>query len=160
MCGHFNESPTAMKLSLFIAASAILGSVGALLLPVPRHASFLTMKTLTSRNTHLQMANDDGEKKGNFFTNFKDELDSFVDDAINRRLGNGAQYYGKRKSSFYGEDDSKKKVDRKQFDPTEDYRGPSNAGYFKWKVDEETGEVFPVTRLKEKNIEKKIRKRK
>merc|ERR1739838_795228 len=38
-------------------------------------------------------------------TNFFEELDAFVDDATARRLGNGAQYYGKRKSSFYGSND-------------------------------------------------------
>jgi hypothetical protein len=37
----------------------------------------------------------------------------------------------------------------------EDYRGPSNAGYFKWLPDPETGELKPVTRLREVNIEKK-----
>ncbi len=42
-------------------------------------------------------------------------------------------------------------------DPLEDYRGPSNAGYFKWMPDEETGELKPVTRLREVNIEKKSR---
>mmetsp|Transcript_26466 Transcript_26466/g.52724 ORF Transcript_26466/g.52724 Transcript_26466/m.52724 type:complete len:90 (-) Transcript_26466:150-419(-) len=72
----------------------------------------------------------------------------------------GPSTTAKEKVHFTAKMTPKKKVDRKQFDPTEDYRGPSNAGYFKWKVDEETGEVFPVTRLKEKNIEKKIRKRK
>ena len=39
----------------------------------------------------------------------------------------------------------------------EDYRGPSNAGYFKWVPDEETGQLKPVTRLKEINIEKRTR---
>jgi hypothetical protein len=43
------------------------------------------------------------------------------------------------------------------FEHTEDYRGPSNAGYFKWMPDEETGEMKPVTRLREVNIEKKTR---
>jgi len=41
----------------------------------------------------------------------------------------------------------------------EDYRGPSQAGYFKWMPDEETGELKPVTRLREVNIEKKTRSR-
>eukprot|EP00587_Corethron_hystrix_P014887 CAMPEP_0113311006 /NCGR_PEP_ID=MMETSP0010_2-20120614/8423_1 /TAXON_ID=216773 ORGANISM="Corethron hystrix, Strain 308" /NCGR_SAMPLE_ID=MMETSP0010_2 /ASSEMBLY_ACC=CAM_ASM_000155 /LENGTH=62 /DNA_ID=CAMNT_0000166573 /DNA_START=1096 /DNA_END=1284 /DNA_ORIENTATION=+ /assembly_acc=CAM_ASM_000155 len=41
-------------------------------------------------------------KKGNIFTTFKEEMDSFVDNAINWRLRNGAQCYGKRKNSFYG----------------------------------------------------------
>ena len=40
---------------------------------------------------------------------------------------------------------------------TEDYRGPSAAGYFKWLPDPETGELKPVTRLKEVNVEKKVR---
>jgi len=96
------------------------------------------------------------EKKG-FFANFFDELDAFVDDATSRRLGNGAQYYGKRKSSFYGNDDASRKKNKSVSDPTEDYRGPSNAGYFKWMPDPETGELKPVTRLKEKNIERKSR---
>jgi len=43
---------------------------------------------------------------------FFEELDAFVDDATSRRLGNGAQYYGKRKSSFYGKDDSNRKRDK------------------------------------------------
>jgi len=153
-----------MKISLYMTCvSGMVGCVftAALLPTSTRQNSFLSSKNLTTKNTlTLGMASEDGEKKGNFFSNFKDELDSFVDDAINRRLGNGAQYYGKRKSAFYGEGDSKKKVNRKKFDPTEDYRGPSNAGYFKWKVDEETGEVFPVTRLKEKNLERKFRSKK
>jgi len=97
------------------------------------------------------------KKKGNIFTAFKEEMDSFVDDAINRRLGAGAQYYGKRKSSFYGAGDKGKKKDRNVFDNEEDYRGPANAGYFKWMWDDETGQMIPVTRMKEKNVEKRIR---
>ena len=71
-------------------------------------------------------------------------------------MGNGAQYYGKRKSSFYGKDDSNKKKDSSVFDPTEDYFAANGAGYFKWIQDPETGEMKPVTRMKEKVIEKKI----
>merc|ERR1712127_290545 len=96
------------------------------------------------------------EKKG-FFANFFEELDAFVDDATSRRLGAGAQYYGKRKSSFYGKDDSNRKKNKNVSDATEDYRGPSNAGYFKWMPDAETGELKPVTRMREVNIEKKRR---
>lgn len=113
-------------------------------------------------NTQLQNSYDDEfeeepkkEKKG-FFANFFEELDAFVDDATSRRLGNGAQYYGKRKSSFYGKDDSNKKKDSSVFDPTEDYFAANGAGYFKWIQDPETGEMKPVTRMKEKVIEKKI----
>lgn len=58
------------------------------------------------------------------------ELDAFVDDATNRRLGNGAAFYGKRKSSFYGEEDFQKKSDKDVADPMEDYQGPKKAGYF------------------------------
>jgi len=95
------------------------------------------------------------QKKG-FFGNFFQELDNFVDDATSRRLGAGAAFYGKRKSSFYGENDSNRKKSQ-GFDSTEDYRGPNNAGYFKWMQNPETGEMEPVTRLKEKNIERKIK---
>lgn len=52
------------------------------------------------------------EKKKGFFANFFEELDALVDDATSRRLGNGAQYYGKRKSSFYGKDDVNRKRDK------------------------------------------------
>mmetsp|Transcript_27556 Transcript_27556/g.56700 ORF Transcript_27556/g.56700 Transcript_27556/m.56700 type:complete len:119 (+) Transcript_27556:188-544(+) len=57
---------------------------------------------------------DDEEppKKKGFFANFFEELDAFVDDATSRRLGNGAQYYGKRKSSFYGKNDANRKKDK------------------------------------------------
>lgn len=68
-----------------------------------------------------QSAFDDDEyeppKKKGFFANFFEELDNFVDDATSRRLGAGAQYYGKRKSSFYGKDDTNKKR-TSGFDPT------------------------------------------
>ena len=36
----------------------------------------------------------------NFFSDFMAELDAFADDAVGRRMGNGAKFYGKRKSSF------------------------------------------------------------
>lgn len=55
---------------------------------------------------------DEPQKKKGFFANFFEELDAFVDDATSRRLGAGAQYYGKRKSSFYGKDDPNKKKDK------------------------------------------------
>ena len=68
-----------------------------------------------------QSAFDDDEyeppKKKGFFAIFFEELDAFVDDATSRRLGAGAQYYGKRKSSFYGKDDANKKR-TSGFDPT------------------------------------------
>jgi len=124
-------------------------------------AAFSTCNSrISTANTQLHNSYDDEyeqpkEKKG-FFANFFEELDAFVDDATSRRLGNGAQYYGKRKSSFYGKDDSNKKKDSTVFDPSEDYRGPSNAGYFQWLQDPETGEMKPVTRMKNKVVEKKM----
>merc|ERR1719443_130817 len=78
---------------------------------------------------------------------FFQELDNFMDDAFSRRLGNGAAFYGKRKSSFYGKND-------KKADPSEDYQGPTSSGFFKWMEDEETGRMIPVTRRKNKNIER------
>mmetsp|Transcript_2447 Transcript_2447/g.3443 ORF Transcript_2447/g.3443 Transcript_2447/m.3443 type:complete len:155 (+) Transcript_2447:76-540(+) len=102
----------------------------------------------------LKMA--DGEKQGGIFGaigGFFEELDAFVDDATNRRLGNGSAFYGKRKSGFYGEDDLNRKMDKDMPDPTEDYQGPKKAGYFTW-VPDEDGQMRPVTRLKGKNIER------
>mmetsp|Transcript_15073 Transcript_15073/g.28798 ORF Transcript_15073/g.28798 Transcript_15073/m.28798 type:complete len:155 (-) Transcript_15073:393-857(-) len=105
-------------------------------------------------SSRLYMA--DGNKGGIFGAvgNFFEELDAFVDDATSRRLGNGAAFYGKRKSSFYGANDKGKKEDRNAPNPLEDYQGPAQAGYFKWMQDPETGEMKPVTRMKEKNIER------
>lgn len=53
------------------------------------------------------------DKVGSFF----EEIDSFLDDATSRRLGNGSKFYGKRKSSFYGADDKGRKKDRSVPDP-------------------------------------------
>ena len=38
------------------------------------------------------------EKKKGFFGGFFEEIDNFADDAFGRKLGNGASFYGKRKS--------------------------------------------------------------
>jgi hypothetical protein len=57
------------------------------------------------------------DKFGEFF----EELDAFVDDATSRRLGAGASFYGKRKSSFYGKDDKGKKQDKTVPDPLGEY---------------------------------------
>lgn len=54
------------------------------------------------------------DKVGEFF----DELDAFVDDATSRRLGAGSNFYGKRKSNFYGDADQGKKKNRQVADPT------------------------------------------
>jgi hypothetical protein len=65
-----------------------------------------------------------------FLDGFFQELDNFIDDAANRRLGNGAKFYGKRRSSFYGEEDPNRKRDPNVFDPEEDWRGPAGGSYF------------------------------
>ena len=46
------------------------------------------------------------------------------------------QFYGKRKSSFYGKNDSNKKRNSRVASVDEDYQGPTNTGYFVWKKDE------------------------
>ena len=62
-----------------------------------------------------------GEKIGQFWQNFQEELDAFADDAVSHRLGNGARFYGKRKSNFYGTNDTYRKKNKFVFDPKEDY---------------------------------------
>lgn len=99
---------------------------------------------------------DEPEKSKGFFTSFFEELDAFVDDATSRRLGGGAAFYGKRKSNFYGNGDKGRKMDRDMPDPTEDYQAPANGGYFKWMMDE-NGQMKPVTRMKEKVVERNPR---
>ena len=66
----------------------------------------------------------------NFIGKFLEQLDSFADDAMGRRLGNGAKFYGKRRSSFYGEDDVMRKQDPQKSDREEDYSGPAGGSYF------------------------------
>ena len=66
----------------------------------------------------------------NFFQKMLQELDNFADDAVGRRLGNGAKFYGKRRSSFYGEDDSDRKEDPSKPDTSEDFTGPGGGSYF------------------------------
>jgi hypothetical protein len=95
------------------------------------------------------------EKGGGFFqgvSKFLEELDNFVDDATARRLGNGAAFYGKRKSSFYGKKDKNRKKSSTP-DPTEDYQAPAVGGYFQWMPDE-NGQMRPVSRMKKKIIER------
>ncbi len=64
------------------------------------------------------------------FGDFFEELDNFIDDATMRRMGNGAKFYGKRKSSFYGKDDAMRKKDPKVADEAEDWRGPGGGSFF------------------------------
>ena len=68
---------------------------------------------------------------------FGQGLDDFVDDAMDRKLGNGAEFYGKRKSNFYGADDPMKSDGR----GGDQYQGPVGGGYFK-----RDAEGRPVTR--------------
>ncbi len=84
-------------------------------------ASFSLIETHHCRSmssTELQMANENNKGLFGGISNFFEELDAFVDDATSRRLGNGAAFYGKRKSGFYGEDDKGKKLDKNRPDPT------------------------------------------
>lgn len=107
----------------------------------------------TAKRAQTQLFAEE-EKKGGFFgavSNFFEELDAFVDDATARRLGNGAAYYGKRKSSFYGEADSMKKEDNSVVDSTEDYMIKSGGNY-KW-IEDENGRMKPVSRMKGTNLE-------
>ncbi|EEC50947.1 predicted protein [Phaeodactylum tricornutum CCAP 1055/1] len=109
-----------------------------------------------SRISNIQCFEQKKEEGGGFFrgvSSFFKELDAFMDDATARRLGNGAAFYGKRKSNFYGEQDKNRKRDRSMSDPMEDYQGPTNAGYFQWMPDED-GQMRPVTRMKEQIIER------
>ena len=112
--------------------------------------SYLLSQLLSNRD------DDGGESSGpfGFVGKFFEELDNFVDDATSRRLGGGAKFYGKRKSSFYGNSDEMKKMNSNVNDPTEDYQGPTNSGYFVWKKDEDTGRMTPKTRMKGKTIER------
>jgi len=120
----------------------------------------LTTATTTTSSVLLEKKWGEPEKKennilgtiGNAFGNFFEELDAFVDDATARRLGNGAAYYGKRKSSFYGSDDKMKKLDRNVSDSEEDFM--VNAGSnFKW-IKDEQGQLRPVSRMKNASVEK------
>ena len=109
--------------------------------------------TSSTSKTSLNAEQKKKKKKGNFFTNMFEELDAFMDDATARRLGNGAAYYGKRKSSFYGSDDKMKKSDRTVADSQEDYM-INAGGNYKW-VKDENGIDRPVSRMKGNSLEKK-----
>jgi hypothetical protein len=101
---------------LFIAIRDALAFSGSLYKPTSHTAGRCNIN-IDSPSILRGAFNDDDEyepqeKKKGFFANFFEELDAFVDDATSRRLGNGAQYYGKRKSSFYGKDDVNRKKDK------------------------------------------------
>ena len=104
-------------------------------------------------STQNSVCSSSSSSLNGLFDNFFEELDNFIDDATSRRLGAGSAFYGKRKSKFYGENDSGRKSDPGRADPTEDYQGPSSSGFFKWDYDEE-GQLRPVSRMKGKNLER------
>lgn len=104
---------------LLMATAAILHETNSFSIARPTTLSCPAMCTPSIPSQLFESSDDENyeppkEKKG-FFANFFEELDAFVDDATSRRLGNGAQYYGKRKSSFYGKDDANKKRDKVSF---------------------------------------------
>jgi len=142
------------SIQLFLSSALLLATCTNAFVP-HHHASMIVTTTTKQQINGIRMANDDGDqpKKG-FFANFLEELDNFVDDATSRRLGNGAAFYGKRKSSFYGNEDGMKKTDNSVTDNTEDYLGPSSSGYFKW-MEDENGSMTPVSRRKNVNLEKR-----
>jgi hypothetical protein len=51
---------------------------------------------------------------------------------MDRKLGNGASFYGKRKSNFYGTKDEMKKADPRLKNEEEDYKGNAGGSYFIW----------------------------
>jgi hypothetical protein len=139
-------------LKFFVVASVALAS---------RTATDAFTVSNLSRKTPPKIAMAQGgeapeNEKGflGFIGEFFDELDAFVDDATSRRLGAGSAFYGKRRSNFYGKNDKNKKRDRNQFNITEDYAAAEGAGYFKWMLDDD-GQMRPVTRMKEKIVEKR-----
>jgi hypothetical protein len=111
-----------------------------------------TTSTTTTTTTSLNAENKKGNGIFGALTNMFEELDAFMDDATARRLGNGAAYYGKRKSSFYGSDDKMKKSDRDITDSEEDYM-INAGGNYKW-IKDENGIDRPVSRMKGSSLEK------
>jgi hypothetical protein len=116
-------------------------------------SSFDDVNGFISSQAQISRASTNLLAEKGFFANFFEELDAFVDDATSRRLGAGSAFYGKRKSNFYGKSDKGRKLDRDQPDPTEDYQAPAMGGYFKW-IQDENGQLKPVTRMKEKVVER------
>ncbi|VEU44780.1 unnamed protein product [Pseudo-nitzschia multistriata] len=117
-----------------------------------------TRGTASQTRLSAEQPGGNNNNKGNpvfgAISNFFAELDAFVDDATARRLGNGAAYYGKRKSSFYGKDDAMKKQDRDVADSEEDYM-VNSGGNYKW-ITDENGQLRPVSRMKNKSLEKPL----
>ena len=120
---------------------------------VPNHCpSPLSRKVATAPSSSTEI-NGFLDDIGNNFKEMMQDLDDFVDDATARRLGAGSAFYGKRKSKFYGKNDSGRKKDPNMPDPTEDYQGPTSSGMFEWRPDE-NGQLRPVTRGRNINIER------
>jgi hypothetical protein len=114
-------------------------------------ATTTTATTTTSLNAEKKKKDGGGGIFG-ALTNMFEELDAFMDDATARRLGNGAAYYGKRKSSFYGTSDKMKKSDKDIADSEEDYM-INAGGNYKW-ITDENGVDRPVSRMKGNSLEK------
>jgi hypothetical protein len=124
----------------------VVGSRRQPIIAVARRGPAIThSSSSSSQQTRLYLFKD-------FFT----ELDKFLDDASARRLGNGAAFYGKRKSNFYGANDKNRKIDTNVPDPTEDYQAPNAGGYFQWMKDE-NGQMRPVTRMKKQVVERNMK---
>lgn len=129
-------------------------------LVVPGHAFAPTScasrpVALAARRGRQPEPEPESEPAGNPITNFFRNLDDFMDDATSRRLGKGAGFYGKRKSTFYGEADLNRKMDPRRASAEEDYQGPTNSGYFVWRKTED-GRMQPQTRLRGKAMERLI----
>eukprot|EP00536_Pseudo-nitzschia_multiseries_P015637 jgi/Psemu1/43315/gm1.43315_g len=135
--------------TILVVAALVLVSEGFAPTPTTPSAS-----RTTSTSTELCAEKEGGNPIFGAISNFFQELDAFVDDATARRLGNGAAYYGKRKSSFYGSNDSMKKQDKDVADSEEDYM-VSSAGNYKW-ITDENGQMIPVSRMKNRNLEKPL----
>lgn len=71
----------------------------------------------------------EGKESLGFFGRLAKGLDDIVDDALDRKLGNGASFYGKRKSSFYGKNDPFK---RKGDERDGRYVGRGGGSYYVW----------------------------
>lgn len=69
-----------------------------------------------------------GDGPFGFLKRLAQEVDDIVDDAMMKKLGNGNNFYGKRKSNFYGKDDKGK---RQSEDDNAEYNGPKGGSYFK-----------------------------
>ena len=73
--------------------------------------AFVTPSFYPSFVTVSSSCCSDSSTLNGLFDGFFEELDNFIDDAMSRRLGAGSAFYGKRKSSFYGDEDSGRKSD-------------------------------------------------